>query len=93
MIPPIEWDDALDALRAARDRLGYAIDALHDVGAPRKLVETFTAAHDATSWSIERVSSAIVSVQHATRVAYEMENVEERHVEGQMFPWAEDDLR
>lgn len=83
---PIETSDALDALREARTRLGYAVDALHEQGAPLSTTSTFVEAMDAVSWSVERVSVTLARVRSAQRD----EDVEERHVDAQIFPWADD---
>jgi hypothetical protein len=86
VILPIEVDEAVDALRVARDTLGVAVDSLYELHAPTTLVDAFTQAMEATSWSIERLS-----VVGRARDMLDDEAVEERHVEGQTFPWAEDE--
>jgi hypothetical protein len=88
MILPIECDDALDALRVARDRLGVAVDELRDLSGPSELVATFMRAHDAAAWTVDTVTSAIARAPHAVTAAYE-DDVEERHIEGQSMPWME----
>lgn len=91
MILPIELDDALDALRRARDELGRAVDELHAMRAPVSLVSTVTQAMEAASWSVEHVSVAMAAhTSTARRDREEMLAVEERHVDCQTFPWTED---
>lgn len=87
---PAEADDALDALRAARERVGDAVDALRQSGAPLSASEPFVHAQDAVAWSVEIVSGYIASASSRARMDREMLDVEERHVDGQMFPWTED---
>lgn len=86
MILPIEASDALDALRNARERLGEAVDALHAVYAPVSVSSRFVRAHDAVSGIVEEVAGVVAAVDRDRR----MEEVEERHVECQTFPWVED---
>lgn len=89
MILPIEADDALDSLRIVRTLLAEAVDALNQQSAPVSLVQSYTYAMDAVSWSIERLTSGLAAVSTLTRQAGEMESVEERRVEGGTFPWTE----
>ena len=86
MILPIEASDALDALRRAREDLGAAVDALHAVYAPVSVSSRFVRAHDAVSGIVEEVAAAVAAADRDRR----MEDVEERHVECQTFPWADD---
>jgi hypothetical protein len=86
---PVEVDDALDALRTAREELGRAVDELHLLRAPVSTLSVFQRAHDATATLVENVSDAIAYYPAAERTEREMLDVEERHVEGQTFPWTE----
>lgn len=88
MILPVEVGDALDALRAARERVGYAVDALAQMGAPTSALDPFTQAHEATSWSVEHVAAAITAHRYRAATDAAMEAVEERHIDCQTFPWA-----
>jgi hypothetical protein len=88
VILPIETDDALEALRLARDQLGVAVDALRDMSGPSELVATFMRAHDAAAWTVDTVTTAIARAPHAVTAARD-EALEERHVEGQSMPWVD----
>ena len=90
MIPPIETDDARDALRTARDAIGAALDELNRQGAPASIVTAFSEAHDACSWCVERVTDAMRAVTADRRQAEHMEAVEERHIDAQIFPHMDD---
>lgn len=91
MILPIEADDALDALRVARERLGEAVDALHGHDGPMSLVLAFTEAHGNTATNVERLSVALAATSRHARVTREMEEVEDRLIDGAILPWDGDD--
>lgn len=89
MILPAETDDALAALRAARDALGAALDELAVQETPTELTIRFEYAHNVCAGLVDQLTAAID--RPAARQAHTryMEAVEERHVECQTFPWAE----
>jgi hypothetical protein len=86
VILPIETDDALEALRLARDSLGAAVDALREQSGPSELVATFMRAHDAAAWTVDTVTTAIAREPHRVTAAAE-DAVEERHIDGQSMRW------
>ena len=90
MILPIEVDDALDALRVARDRVGAAEDEMNTLCAPTRFVTSLTEAHSALSWCVERVGAMVDQVSREHLARRDMVDVEERHVEAQIFPWTEE---
>ena len=91
MILPVEVDDALDALRYARERLGEAVDALHTHDAPMSLVLAYTEAHGNTATNVERLSVGLAAVSRHARLTREMDDVEERDIGGSILPWDGDD--
>lgn len=86
MILPAEVDDALDALRNARERLGYAIDELNrQHGATDDEIATFRRAHDSVATHAEQVGGIIAAHSHGAW----MDAVERRQIASETFPWHE----
>lgn len=74
---PIEADDAVDALRVAREELGRAVDSLNELGHRASTIAPFAEAQEAAAWAVERTAGVIALFRTAARE----EDVEERRID------------